>query len=316
MTAKEEIIAKLGISNDDFLTALKERMHQHNTTANGEVVAWHNELFKDETQVQEKIVPRGVDVVSQTTERVGTVKNGSFGTKTRTTTVTREDFDFAPAKRTDTHMRIALFGTSGCGKTYSALLLAKTLAKGGKIAVIDTEDNSAALYDHITKFDTLILRPPYSPERYTKAIEMAVQKGYSALIIDSLTHVWTGEGGILDIVGKTNKVEKDQREGWRNATPRYEHLLETIKTSPIHTICTVRTKTKLLENKETKKLEKHNDEPIMRDGIEYEFTTVLDIDISHLARASKDRTEIFDTIEPQYITEKTGQLFLNWLEGK
>lgn len=261
---------------------------------------------------KERIVPRGVDV-----EEKPTIPTPKVTVTFEDEDEGREDFAFAPARKTDTHMKIALFGSSGSGKTYSGLLLASTLAQGKKIAVIDTEDNSAALYTKLAKFDTLILRPPYSPERYTKAIKMAEEAGYGVLLIDSATHLWTGSGGMLEMVDQVNMTARDKRAGWKYATPKYEAFLEAIKNAQMHVICTVRTKTKLLETEDehgSKSFKKSNDEPIMRDGIEYEFTTVLDIDISHLAKASKDRTGIFDTIKPEYITSETGKLFLKWLE--
>lgn len=245
----------------------------------------------------EKIIPRGIDLDPPSE---------------------RADFEFAPAKKTDTHMKIALEGVSGSGKTYSSLLLAKTLAKGGKIAVIDTENNSAVLYNNLAKFDTLILRPPYEPNRYIQAIKLAEQKGYSVLVIDSISHMWTGSGGILESVEDITKT-KDRRTAWRQMTPEYESFLEAVKNARMHIICTMRTKSKLLENEDAngkKVMTKSADEPVMRDGIEYEFTTVLDIHISHLATASKDRTSIFDTIKPSKITDETGNLFLKWLEGR
>jgi hypothetical protein len=284
--------------------------------ADGKVIVYHDalKLVSSASAPQkpvEKIVPRGVDLTPNPPTLTVEVKEDYGGG--------REDFAFAPAKKTDTHMKIALFGSSGSGKTYSGLLLANTLAQGKKIAVIDTEDNSAALYTKLAKFDTLILRPPYSPDRYTQAIKMAAEAGYSVLLIDSITHLWTGSGGMLEEVDRVNATARDKRAGWKFATPKYEAFLEAVKNAQMHIICTVRTKTKLLETEDdhgNKAFKKQNDEPIMRDGIEYEFTTVLDIDISHLAKASKDRTGIFDTIKPDYITTETGNLFLKWLGEK
>ena len=55
--------------------------------------------------------------------------------------------------------------------------------------------------------------------------------------------------------------------------------------------------------------------PIMRDGVEYEFTTVLDLDMHHQALVSKDRTGLFGD-ELFLITEETGERFMKWLDHR
>lgn len=107
---------------------------------------------------------------------------------------------FRKAKRGLSKLRLALSGVSGSGKTYSALLLAKGL--GGRIAVVDTERGSASLYADmpgIPDFDVLDLEAPFSPERYVEAIRAAESAGYDVLIIDSMSHEWTGKGGCLEL---------------------------------------------------------------------------------------------------------------------
>jgi polynucleotide 5'-kinase involved in rRNA processing len=53
--------------------------------------------------------------------------------------------------------RVALVGPSGSGKSYSMVILAKALAKGGKIAAIDTEHGSLSKYADVFDFDVLEL---------------------------------------------------------------------------------------------------------------------------------------------------------------
>ena len=103
---------------------------------------------------------------------------------------------FKKAQRRLSKLRLAIQGPSGSGKTFGALLLAKGL--GGSIAVIDTERGSASLYSDVEgmpEFDVLDLEAPYTPERYIEAITAAEQAGYDILIIDSMTHEWSGVGG-------------------------------------------------------------------------------------------------------------------------
>ncbi|MFI8026317.1 AAA family ATPase, partial [Acinetobacter baumannii] len=98
----------------------------------------------------------------------------------------KEQFSFTKAERKKAKLKLNLNGASGSGKTYSALVLASSLGK--KIAVIDTENESASLYANEFTFDTLPLKPPYSPERFAGAIHAAYNMGYEVLIIDSASH--------------------------------------------------------------------------------------------------------------------------------
>ena len=103
---------------------------------------------------------------------------------------------FKKAERKQSKLRLGLNGPSGSGKTYSALLIAKGL--GSKIAVADTEKGSASLYSDLFQFDTLEISPPFTPEKYIQAIEAAEKEKYDVLIIDSFSHAWMGEGGVLE----------------------------------------------------------------------------------------------------------------------
>lgn len=222
---------------------------------------------------------------------------------------------FKKAERKQAKLRLALAGPSGSGKTMSALLMAKGL--GGRIAVIDTEHGSASLYADIADFDVLELHAPYSPERYAEAITAAEQAGYSVLIIDSYSHEWTGSGGCLESNEKLahQKFKGNTWAAWNETTPRHRKLTDKILTSPLHIICTMRSKTETVQG-EGKKVIKLGMKSEQRDGTDYEFTVVLDITHDgHAAIASKDRTKLFD--QPEVISEGTGRRLLAWLnDGK
>lgn len=222
---------------------------------------------------------------------------------------------FKKAERKQAKLRLALAGPSGSGKTMSALLMAKGL--GGRIAVIDTEHGSASLYADIADFDVLELHAPYSPERYAEAITAAEQAGYSVLIIDSYSHEWTGSGGCLESNEKLahQKFKGNTWAAWNETTPRHRKLTDKILTSPLHIICTMRSKTETVQG-EGKKVIKLGMKSEQRDGTDYEFTVVLDITHEgHAAIASKDRTKLFD--QPEVISEDTGRRLLAWLnDGK
>ena len=94
---------------------------------------------------------------------------------------------FIKATKKQSKLRMALFGTSGSGKTFSALRIATGLGK--KIAVIDTERGSASKYSDRFNFDVCELEKP-TVDNMVKTISEAEENGYDVLIIDSLTHAF------------------------------------------------------------------------------------------------------------------------------
>ncbi|ELZ9357021.1 ATP-binding protein [Citrobacter freundii] len=225
---------------------------------------------------------------------------------------------FEKAMRKKAKLRLALTGPSGSGKTYSALLVAKGI--GGKIAFIDTEKGSASLYSDIADFDVLELDPPFSPERFIEAIKSAEDAGYETLILDSITHEWGGVGGCLELVDTIAKAKYrgNSWSAWSEINPRHRLFLDAILRSPMHIIATMRSKTETAQVEENgrKKVAKLGMKSEQRDGVEYEFTTVLDIaHETHHAIASKDRTKLFSNSDPVILGEDTGKRLLDWLES-
>lgn len=211
---------------------------------------------------------------------------------------------------------MALLGPSGAGKTYSALCIAQGL--GSKIAMIDTENGSGDMYAHLCEYDVAPIEPPFTPKKYVDTIKEADKAGYDVLIIDSLSHAWAGQGGLLEEVDKRKASVKNQFTAWRDVTPMHNALVDAILQSKCHIITTMRTKTAYdWEKDSTGKLKpvKVGLAPIQRDGLEYEFTLVLDIENEkHVASSSKDRTSLFDG---QYFvpTKETGETLKQWLEA-
>lgn len=227
---------------------------------------------------------------------------------------------FQKAQRKQAKLRLALAGPSGSGKTYSALLIAQGLAPEGRIALIDTERGSGELYSHITDYDAAPLVPPFTPERYIKLIREAEQAGYAALIIDSLSHAWTGEGGVLDMHDKATLASRSGNSfmSWREVTPHHNALVDAIIGANLHIIATLRTKTAydlVDDGKGNKKPIKVGLAPVQRDGMEYEFTVVMDLSVdNHIATAAKDRTSLFDG--KHFIpTAATGETLREWLDS-
>lgn len=225
---------------------------------------------------------------------------------------------FKKAERKRIFVKMALCGVSGSGKTYSALLLAQGL--GGKIAMIDTENGSGELYSDLCEYDAAQLEPPFSPMKFINAIKEAEAEGYNVLIIDSLSHAWSGQGGILEMVDKKSATSRSGNSftAWRDVTPEHNKLVDAILQCRMHVIVCMRSKTayEMQENENGKKTPvKVGLAPIQRDGMEYEFTIVFDIDREkHYALANKDRTGLFEkTID--VITPATGELIRKWVEG-
>lgn len=227
---------------------------------------------------------------------------------------------FTKAERKRAKLRLALCGPSGSGKTYSALLLAQGLAPGGRIALLDTENGSGELYADMTDYDTATLRAPFTPDRYIALIRGAENAGYDVLIVDSLSHAWSGEGGILDMHDKATAASKTGNSfmAWREVTPQHNALVEALLSTDLHIIVTMRTKTAydLVDDGNGKKRPiKIGLAPVQRDGMEYEFTVVLDLSVDgHVATATKDRTRLFDG--KHFIPKlETGVSLREWLDN-
>lgn len=222
--------------------------------------------------------------------------------------------EFTKATKNATKLRVGISGAAGSGKTYSALKIATGI--GGKIAVIDTERGSAALYADKFDFDTVQIEPPYTPDKYTEAIKLAERSGYNTIVVDSLSHAWAGSGGLLDM---HDAIQKSSKSGngytaWRDIMPLQTRLLDTITGSTCHVIVTMRAKQDyVIENNSGRnQVRKVGLAPVQREGVEYEFTIYMELSQEHVAVASKDRTNLFDG---KYFTpgEQTGLQLVEWL---
>jgi hypothetical protein len=225
------------------------------------------------------------------------------------------------AERKAVKIKLAITGPSGAGKTMGGLLLAKGLADGGKVLVIDSEDGSSNLYaDHRLvglDFDVIEIEAPYSIDKYLEALKAGQDAGYEVIVMDSISHAWDAEGGLQD-----KKHALDMRGGnsftnWRSITKEHELFKAKIVHSPCHIIATMRSKQEYIieANDKGKTMpRKVGLAPVQRDGMEYEFTTVFDVAMDHKFSVSKDRTSLFDG-RIEHITEKTGQEIKQWLQS-
>lgn len=219
------------------------------------------------------------------------------------------------ATRESVKLRMSISSPTGFGKTYGALLIAFGITEDwSKIAVVDTENRSASLYAHLGKYYTIPLAPPFTTDKYLQAIDICEKNGIEVIILDSITHVWKGEGGLLEY----NNSLGGKYQDWAKTTPLYQKWLNKILNSSCHIISTMRKKqaySMVTENGKTK-VEKKGMEDEIRDGFDYEMTVAFEVvNDNHLARTSKDRTQMFDG-KPEFIlTSETGRMIKEWCEA-
>jgi hypothetical protein len=222
---------------------------------------------------------------------------------------------FKPATKKQRKLRMALMGPSGSGKTFTALTLATELAEGGAIAVIDTERGSASLYSDLFKFDSCEL-DHFKPENFMDAIQAAAAAGYKVLIIDSLSHAWTGEGGVLDraSAAKGNNFT----DGWgKVGTPLQNKLVNAILDAPMHVIVTLRVKTEysIEQNAQGKSVPKRIGlKAVQREGLEYEFDLIGLLSIDNALTIEKTRMAALNGLTVKNPEAKLGRQILAWLQ--
>lgn len=202
---------------------------------------------------------------------------------------------FQRAVKQQAKLRLAIAGPSGSGKTYTALSIASHLAGDKPIAVLDTEHGSASKYADLFEFDVLEMSAPYHPDRFVEAIAEAANAGYGVIILDSMSHAWSGTGGLLEIVDNIAKRMKSSNSyaAWKDATPIQNRMVEAMLAAPLHIIATVRSKQEYSMEKDDRtgktSIRKVGMAPVQRDGFEYEFDVFFDMDIDNNAIVSKSR---------------------------
>lgn len=194
-------------------------------------------------------------------------------------------------------------------------MLAHELTKNWEtVGILDTENGSADLYSHLGPYACEIMKPPFSPERYIKAVQYFQSEGIQCMILDSISHAWDGEGGVLDIQQKYGGRFQD----WQKTNKHYQAFVQAILQSDMHMICTVRKKQDhvIEEVNGKKQVRKVGLKEVQREGLEYEFDVAFDIEMNHLATTSKDRTGIFYSNVPFMIDNEVGTKLKMWSEGQ
>lgn len=225
---------------------------------------------------------------------------------------------FQKATRQKSKLRLALVGPSGSGKTYSALAIATELVgPSGRVAVIDTEHGSASKYAGRFSFDVLEL-DSCAPSTYVEALQAAAEAGYDAVVVDSLSHAWMGRDGALEQVDKAAKRSQSGNTftAWRDVTPQHNALVEALITAPLHVVATMRAKTEYVMEKDRNgktSPRKVGLAPVQRDGLEYEFDVLGDIDLEHNLIISKTRCESLSGAVIQKPGANVAKVLLAWL---
>jgi len=200
--------------------------------------------------------------------------------------------------------RIGLLAPTGGGKTFTGLTMLFAMVDLGmakKVGVIDTEHKSASKYlgDPFPSFRVIELEEDFSPEVYVEALQLLAADGCDAVLIDSLTHAWAGKGGALEIKDKVGRQKGfNDYTAWGPVTAMHNRLIEAMLSYPGHLIATMRLKMEhvLEEDPTTKKktVRKIGLQPVQRDGMEYEFDLVGDLDQEHNFSISKTRCRSLD----------------------
>jgi len=198
---------------------------------------------------------------------------------------------FTKAKRSAVKARIALCGPSGSGKTYTALGLACALSD--KVAVIDTERGSASMYVGLNSWEFDTLNPQsFSPASLIEALGVAAGAGYGCVVVDSLSHYWMGVDGMLEQVDQRTEKNNSFGTGWKAMRPVERRMIDALVSYPGHVVVTLRTKTEYVIEKDDRgkaKPVKIGLKPEQRDGLEYEFSVVGDMDHTNTLTVSKTR---------------------------
>jgi hypothetical protein len=222
---------------------------------------------------------------------------------------------FRQAQRKVVPLKVALQGVSFSGKTMSAIKLAHGLAGDKPVCVIDTENESAALYSELD-FLHAVIAPPFKPDKFIGLIREAVKAGAGAIVIDTLSHGWQY---ILEYKEELDKRGGNSYQNWAKAKPLWGTLKDAILQSPVHVVVTMREKAEYVvetaDDGKNKKgsIKKLGTKAIAEEGTEYDFTVVWKLDKdTHLARVEKDRTNLFDG-RSFLIDESIGQELLKWL---
>ena len=210
-------------------------------------------------------------------------------------------------------LRIGLSGASGFGKSFSALKMASGMTNDWKkICVIDSECSSSSLYSNLGSFNTIDINAPFNPEKFCQAIKLAEDSKMEVIIIDSISMEWNGSGGCLDIHEQLGGRFQD----WGPVKKRHQAFIDAILQSSCHIITTVRRKVEYSLDKDSNgrtKVYKLGTKEVTQEGFEYEMDVNFElINENHLAKATKDRLNLFMNRPEFVINSSTGKKLIEF----
>ena len=219
---------------------------------------------------------------------------------------------FKKAVREDVWLKIGISGTSGSGKTYSALRVATGLAAkcGSDIAFISTEKSRTLYYADRFNYDVLELEE-YTPEDYINAINEAVRAGYKIIIIDSLSHGWQALNDMHQ------KMSGNSFQNWGKLKPRWQNLMRTILQCPANVFVLSRAKTEWsMEDKNGRSVPTKvglGTEGDKQQDYEYTISFMLQqgTHVASVDNGGKDNTGLYDG-RYDVLTEKDGEKLYEW----
>jgi len=222
---------------------------------------------------------------------------------------------FTEATRTSTKARIALVGPSGSGKTWTGLTLAHAL--GDKIVVVDTEHGSASKYAGVNGWAFKTFAPStFSPKSLTGLLSEAAGEGFEVFMLDTWSHYWMGVDGMLDQADR-RATNSNNFSGWKAVRPEEREMIDALIAYPGHVIVTLRVKTEWVieENDRGKKVpRKIGLKPEQREGVDYEFDLVADMDHENTLSVSKSRIPALTRAVIREPDPELGKTIRTWLE--
>lgn len=223
-----------------------------------------------------------------------------------------------PAVRGESKAILGIAGTSGSGKTYTALLMARGMVKkASEIGFLDTENKRGSLYANILDGPFMIgdLYPPFSPKRYSEAIKEFQEAGVKVLVIDSVSHEWEGEGGCDDIANA--KIGKMQN--WIGAKREHKGFMNTLLQCNMHIICCIRAREKT-DFKDPKNPVSLGIQPVCEKNFMFEMTASLLMENEGKKQTFLKMPEFLRTSfgnGTTYLGIDTGKKILQWInEGE
>jgi hypothetical protein len=245
-------------------------------------------------------------------------------------------FTFRKAIRENVGLIVMLSGGTGSGKTYTAMRLASGIAGKKPFAVIDTEAGRAKHYADQFTFEHGDLAPPFRPDAYAEAILAADKGGYPVIVVDSMSHVWAGDGGVLDwqndelerMAGDDYaKRERVKMAAWIKPKMAHKQMVQKLLQIRAHLILCVRAEEKIEMVRKDGKMEivpkvtptgKDGWVPVCEKNLPFEATASFLLlasnpGVPHPIKLQEQHKELFPLDKP--ITEESGKQIAEWASG-